>query len=192
MGLDYWPCYHSYFRKCEKLSDQELGRLFRALMEYSITGEAQQLAGRESIAFDFIADDIRRAKENYDAKCQKYAENAAKRYADADDGMPLDAIAYDGRESKSKYEYKSESKSEKKESTRSAHFKPPSVEEVSAYCLERNNGIDAEQFCDFYASKGWKVGREPMKDWKAAVRTWERKERPKVTTFYDISVGDCR
>ena len=53
----------------------------------------------------------------------------------------------------------------------------PSLEEVSAYCLERQNGVDAVAFFDFYESKGWKVGRDPMKDWKAAVRTWERRER---------------
>lgn len=53
-------------------------------------------------------------------------------------------------------------------------FIPPSVEEVAAYCLERNNNIDAQQFIDFYTSKGWLIGKTQMKDWKAAVRTWER------------------
>jgi len=48
------------------------------------------------------------------------------------------------------------------------------VDEVAAYCLERGNGVDAGRFVDFYASKGWLVGKSPMKDWKAAVRTWER------------------
>lgn len=58
MAMEYFCCYHSYLKKCEKLSDQELGRLFRALLTFSATGEAQELTGRESIAFDFIADDI--------------------------------------------------------------------------------------------------------------------------------------
>lgn len=57
----------------------------------------------------------------------------------------------------------------------SRRFIPPDVDEVQAYCRERNNHIDAQRFVDFYASKGWKVGKEPMKDWKAAVRTWERR-----------------
>lgn len=56
-------------------------------------------------------------------------------------------------------------------------FVPPSIQEVREYCIGRGNGIDAEQFFDFYASKGWKVGNSPMKDWKAAVRTWERREK---------------
>lgn len=56
-------------------------------------------------------------------------------------------------------------------------FIPPTVEEVRDFCLERNNGIDAEAFVDFYQSKGWYVGKNKMKDWKAAVRTWERSNR---------------
>lgn len=56
-------------------------------------------------------------------------------------------------------------------------FVPPTVEEVEAYCLERNNGIDAEAFVAFYDSKGWKVGKDPMKNWKSAVITWEKKRK---------------
>lgn len=55
-------------------------------------------------------------------------------------------------------------------------FEKPTVEEIAAYCEERQNGIDPQQFFDFYESKGWKVGREPMKDWRACVRTWEKRE----------------
>ena len=55
-------------------------------------------------------------------------------------------------------------------------FVPPSVDEVKAYCKERKNHVDPEQFVDFYTAKGWKVGKNGMKDWKAAVRTWERNE----------------
>ena len=63
-------------------------------------------------------------------------------------------------------------------------FTIPTPEEVQAYCDERKNGILGQQFCDFYSSKGWKIGKEPMKDWKAAVRTWEirRKDQsPPIT-----------
>jgi len=45
---------------------------------------------------------------------------------------------------------------------------------VVAYCRERNNGIDPQRFIDFYSAKGWMIGKNKMKDWKAAVRTWER------------------
>jgi len=52
-------------------------------------------------------------------------------------------------------------------------FVPPTPDEVSRYCKERKNLVDAERFVDFYAAKGWMVGKNKMKDWKAAVRTWE-------------------
>lgn len=53
-------------------------------------------------------------------------------------------------------------------------FTPPTLEEVREYCQERKNSVDPERWLDHYTSNGWKVGRNPMKDWKAAVRTWER------------------
>jgi hypothetical protein len=57
---------------------------------------------------------------------------------------------------------------------KSTRFVPPTLEEVQEYCKERNNNVDAERFIDFYESKGWMVGKNKMKDWKASVRTWER------------------
>ena len=54
-------------------------------------------------------------------------------------------------------------------------FKKPTIEDVKQYCLERNNNINAEQFIDYYEANGWKVGKNPMKDWKATIRTWERR-----------------
>lgn len=56
-------------------------------------------------------------------------------------------------------------------------FKIPSVIEIASYCRKRNNTIDAQRFFDFYESKGWMIGKNKMKDWKAAVRTWENQER---------------
>lgn len=60
-----------------------------------------------------------------------------------------------------------------------SHFTPPTVEEVQEYCFERGNAVDAQSFVDFYTSKGWYVGKTKMKDWKAAVRTWEKNQRQK-------------
>lgn len=57
-------------------------------------------------------------------------------------------------------------------------FVKPTLEEVQAYCKERKNSVDAQRFIDFYESKGWKVGTSPMKDWKACVRTWEKRQTP--------------
>ena len=57
---------------------------------------------------------------------------------------------------------------------KSKKFIKPTIEEIKSYCKERKNNVDAETFFDFYESKGWVVGKSSMKDWKAAVRTWER------------------
>ena len=59
-------------------------------------------------------------------------------------------------------------------------FTPPTLEEVTAYCRERGNQVNPQTFIDFYSSKGWKVGNQPMKDWKACVRTWEQRERKQI------------
>lgn len=78
-------------------------------------------------------------------------------------------------------------------------FTPPTREEVQAYCIERNNNVDANRFIDYYTSNGWFVGKNKMKDWKAAVRTWERNNysdtKPKTNNkvadeldnFYDMA-----
>ena len=63
----------------------------------------------------------------------------------------------------------------KKESTPT--FKKPSIEDVRAYCQARANNVSPEAFFAFYESNGWKVGRNPMKDWRAAVRTWEQRNQ---------------
>ena len=60
-------------------------------------------------------------------------------------------------------------------------FKKPDLLDIKNYCLERQNNVDAEAFIDFYDSKDWKIGKNKMKDWKAAVRTWERRENKKPT-----------
>jgi len=60
--------------------------------------------------------------------------------------------------------------------TKRKRFEKPSISDIKQYCIERNNNIDASQFYDYYESNGWKVGKNSMKDWKAAVRTWERSE----------------
>lgn len=57
-------------------------------------------------------------------------------------------------------------------------FQKPTLEEVAAYCQERGNNIDPQAWVDYYTANGWKVGKNPMKDWKAAVRTWERNDIP--------------
>ena len=69
---------------------------------------------------------------------------------------------------------KEKEKEKEKDKEYKRRFTPPTLDEVRAYCQERNNSVDPERFIDFYQSKGWTVGKSPMKDWKAAVRNWEK------------------
>ena len=72
-------------------------------------------------------------------------------------------------------------------------FSPPTVDEVADYCKERGNDIDPQAFVDFYTSKGWRVGRDPMKDWRAAVRTWEvRDAKPKCEFKNDKKINEAQ
>jgi len=91
-------------------------------------------------------------------------------------------------ESKSKSKSKRQSKSKESIERKTPSFTIPTVEEVRAYCQERGNSIDPEAFVAFYDSKGWKVGREPMRNWKSAVITWEKRSKPvkKEETFADL------
>ena len=63
------------------------------------------------------------------------------------------------------------------ESKRVGRFAPPALQELTDYCLERKNGISPQGFIDFYESKGWFIGRNKMVSWKAAVRTWEKRDK---------------
>ena len=67
-----------------------------------------------------------------------------------------------------------EKEKEKEIEKKAKRFTPPTLEEVNAYCIERANTVDAQHFIDYYTSNGWLVGKNKMKDWKAAIRTWER------------------
>lgn len=77
-----------------------------------------------------------------------------------------------GKDSKDK-----DSEEESAREEKAKRFYPPTLDEVKQYCEERKNNIDPMAFIDFYSSKGWMIGKNRMKDWKAAVRTWERKRK---------------
>ena len=81
-----------------------------------------------------------------------------------------------------------DSKVESVRGEKAKRFYPPTLDEVKQYCEERKNNIDPMAFIDFYSSKGWMIGKNRMKDWKAAVRTWERKRKEKYqaeSSVYD-------
>lgn len=173
---EYFPCYHSYLRKIAKLSDQEIGRLFRALLTYSATGERQELPGREAVAYDFIADDIDRANEAYQEKCEINRRNRTS--TTVNDRQRPSTTGDETHQNKDKDKYKDKDKINIECGATSAptraRFVPPTVDDVRAYCTEQGYRIDPERFVAYYESNGWKVGRNSMRDWRAACRTWAR------------------
>lgn len=114
-------------------------------------------------------------------KNKAYTFDESKMYTKCiqDVSVGKDSIGKDsiGKESIDKNSIVKDSKGESVRGEKARRFIPPSVEEVEQYCIERSNNIDAQSFIDFYESKGWMIGKNKMKDWKAAVRTWERSRK---------------
>ena len=75
-------------------------------------------------------------------------------------------------------------------SNNKVRFKKPTIDEVKNYCVLRKNNIDAEAFIDFYESKNWFVGKNKMKDWKACIRTWERRETKTTTSKLHAQINE--
>ena len=174
MALDSFNVYHSYLKALEPLSDAECGRLLRACILYSMTGEVPELRGNERFLFPSWQSQIDRDRAKYEAKCKRNSENAAMRW----DANACERMREDAKHAKDKDKDKDKDNKEKTPTgSKRKVFVAPSVDEVGAYCSERGNGIDPQAFVDFYASKGWMIGKSHMKDWRAAVRTWEAKRK---------------
>ena len=178
--MKYLKVYTDFAEAMEALSDAERGRLFMSMLQYASTGEAGTLSGAERFVWPIAKQNIDRAQ----AELEKRAENGRK------GGRPKKAIESEEKQPKAKESKKKQTKDNKdkdkdKDKREEAiaskrksavRFIPPTIDEVAAYCRERGNSVDAERFVDFYTAKGWKVGKNPMKDWKAAVRTWEKED----------------
>lgn len=186
MAREYVCLYHSYLKSVEPLNDAERGRLFTACLTYSMTGAEPDLRGNERFVWPTIREQIDRDTKKYSDFCKKQQENIRKRW---------DTTVYDGTSGIPDDTKHTKEKEKKKENILSSpnvedsiartparkRFTPPTLAEVTAYCRERQNAVDPQRFIDYYTANGWKVGKNSMKDWKAAVRTWEGKQRDSAT-----------
>jgi hypothetical protein len=108
-------------------------------------------------------------------------------------GKVLDTYQIPNGNAQDKEKNKNKEKDKEKDRKGDARGKPirPTRDDVVAYCAERGNGVDPEQWFDHYESNGWRVGRNPMKDWKAAVRKWEKTEfAGRASPTSEQTVGD--
>ena len=181
--------YRSYFdaiRRLKKAADR--AAIYDAIADYALYGNTPELSDAAGAIFDLIKPTLDAAKRKSDGVKNKEKIKDTDKIPSRCAQVEIEDVRKEKekeRENEKEKEYEKESYIPSVVSPlkgRASRFAPPTVEEVAAYCRERKNGVDAERFCDFYASKGWKVGKEPMKDWKAAVRTWEKRdseEKPK-------------
>lgn len=166
----------------DELSDEEAGRLMKAVLLYARTGETLALSGAERIVFKVLLAQFERDRETYDARVENGRINRAKleqlrATASKAEQNRVNVSKTEQEEDKEKDKDKDQDKEAGAPSpAKRGRFVPPSPEEVLAYCIEKGYPIDAGRFCDYYASKGWRVGSSPMKDWMAAVRAWARRE----------------
>lgn len=180
-------------KEATKMLDLETrAKVYDAVMDYAFDGTEPNETGVVQAMFLMM-------KPIIDANNQRY-ENGCK------GGRPKNQTKTEIKPSKNQIETKvepnkdkdkdvdKEKESVKKKVANASHFQKPTLEEVKAYCIERNNGVDAERFMDYYTANGWKVGRNPMKDWKATVRNWEKGEQSKSETVVALPerVSDIR
>lgn len=184
MKREQFTFYRSYYEALKSLPQKDIAKVVMAICSYALDEEPPSLSGVPLSVFTLIRptlDSGRKKAENRQNKTktkQEQTKNKTEQKRKEDEGEK---------------EVESESEGEKEKDTslsippllseerpplheKSKRFVPPSVEDVAEYCRDRGNSIDPERFVDFYASKGWRIGNTPMKDWKAAVRTWEKRD----------------
>lgn len=181
--MDSFVFYRSFWDGIKDLPQESFVRLVSAICAYALDDVEPDLSGLEMAVF-------RSWQANVDAS-QKRRENGRRGGRPKKD-IPEPLVTEEktnGFESENQWmrDEKPNKKEKKKENTKendniSARFSKPTVDEVRAYCQERKNNIDPEQFWNYYEAKGWKIGKAPMKSWKACVVTWERYDKQRKST----------
>lgn len=170
------------------LSDAEAGRLFKAVMHYA-NGQIDELPGQERLVFAMLKTQIDRDTASYQSFIDKQRLNGQKGGRPKNPSLlnenPNNPSLFEKTQKSQDKDKEEDKEKDIKENTpkgvqkKTVRFSPPTIEEVEVYCKERNNNVNPQRWFDFYSAKGWKIGNNPMRDWKAAVRTWEqRDDRP--------------
>lgn len=170
--------YADWISTFEELSDAEAGRLVKHFFRY-INDKAPEPPNKIiRIAFEHIKQTLKRDLAAWKKKSEKNTENANLRWhGDANNANASEPIQTDANHADSVIDKDIVIDSVKVNDTEKEKFKKPSVLEIKNYCMERKNKVDAETFFDHYETRGWipKGSTKIMKDWRAAVRTWEKK-----------------
>jgi len=182
--------YDSWGTLIQNLPDEAAGILMKMVLQYAFYGFTNPSVDESINAmFAMIKDKLDEDAEAYEKEIQRRSEAGKKGMARRWNNKTItddNTVITDDNTVKQNItnitvsDSVSVSVSDKDIKDKRKTFVKPTVEEVKAYCKERNNKVDPYQFVDFYESKGWKVGNQPMKDWKAAVRTWEKRDTDKA------------
>lgn len=189
MASEYVPIFFDWVEVTGELTAQEKGRLIDAIVLYAQGGDWQeQIKGNERYLFPAFKKQIDRARETsgkrasagYIGGKQKQTEANVSKCKQTEANASKNAKEYNNNNNNNNdKEYKNEVKGDEVPPTPQKaprRFTPPSLEDVAAYCQKRGNGVSPQRFVDFYTAKGWRVGNQQMRDWRAAVRTWETRE----------------
>lgn len=183
MARNYAALPYDYLEEMEALNDAEFGRLTRALLAYSMTGEKIALCGNERFYAKRVMSQEDRFKASYDdvsaARSEAGKAGAAARWQNGKgifaNGKDSKATPANGKNGNTETNTETDTlpSDDGKRDKRAARFTPPTVDDVATYVNDKGYHVNAERFVSFYQQKGWMVGKNHMKDWKAAVRNWE-------------------
>ena len=185
--MKYLKVWTDFVNVLDPLNDDEVGRLFLAMLNYAATGEEPSgFAGNERFLWQVAKRDIDVAAERAETLRQNGARGG--RPPKSKDVLP-EAEETKENQTEPNETNENQTKAEKKRKEKKGNektgndieeepprrFTPPTLEEISAYCRERNNGIDPQYFLDYQTARNWVLSNgKKCKDWRATVRTWEK------------------
>lgn len=187
---DSFTVFEKFGDVCAELEEDDRKELIYAINMYGMYGEIVELPYLLKALFVSLKEDIDNSKsartrgskggrpkgkpEVFEPEKPEVSGNA-KPEVSATAKPEVSAVAAKTESQTNTSQYKP-IQTNKEEGGSRKRFTPPTPEEVAAYAEERGESIDAHRFCDYHASRGWVVGRNPMRDWRAAVRTWLRND----------------
>ena len=185
MTRNSFVLYTSYLKHIELLTIEQRGMLLTAIFKYASGAEPDGMDDMTRMAFSFIKSDMDENAEKYQKTVNARRESGKKggrpKSSESDEKQKKQMLLDESKDKQKNPVYEDEyvnvNDKDKKISIR--RFTPPTLEEVQGYIQEQGYAVDAHRFIDFYSSKGWMVGKNKMKDWRAAIRGWASRDKPK-------------
>lgn len=186
MNRAQFTFYRSYYEAIQELPKKEQAAVLLAICAYALDSEEPKLSGTARAIFTLIRPTLdtgrRKAMGGKNGSSSKDKGKMDERCGkDSTNEREVEIEVEKEKEGEIEIENECSLPPTPLSGERTQRVTPPSVDEVRDYCQERRNGVDPQAFVDFYTSKGWMVGRNKMKDWRAAIRNWERKEEHRGT-----------